>query len=183
MKSKKRCLNYPSDSRMRIPLGPLALLTLLGLFLLPFLEFSCQGKRVMTATGYEAAFGKEMKADFPISDWIKGEREPAEMGKSRSRDGFDLTISQKDRTQGRPLVAAALIVAVVGGLLGFLWPTLGGFAGMATCALLLVAQSDMNKEIQEQQIPLLVLNFLPGFWASFCAAAAGTVLCFLGGKR
>jgi hypothetical protein len=168
---------------MRAPLGPLALLTLLGLFLLPFVEFSCKGQKVMTATGYEVAFGKNMTADLPISDWLKGEREPGELGKSRSRDGFDLTISQKERTQGRPLVAAALIVAVVGGLVGFLWPSLGGFAGMAACALLLVSQSDMNKEIQEQQIPLLVVNFLPGFWASFCAAAVGAVMCFLGGKK
>lgn len=55
---------------MRALLGPLTLLSLLVLFLLPFVEFSCQGKPVMTLNGYDTAFGREVKAELPISKWL-----------------------------------------------------------------------------------------------------------------
>ncbi|MEZ0387498.1 MAG: hypothetical protein ACAI34_10550 [Verrucomicrobium sp.] len=169
---------------MRFPLGPLALLSLLGLFLLPFVDFSCQGKKVATFTGYEVAFGKKAEASFDLGEAFKGRGDRGgDVGGLFGGSNLDLKFSAKDRTEGRPLVAAALIIAVLGGLLGFIRQSLGAWAGMIACVLFLVAQSDMQKELQEQQVALLVLSFLPGYWASLAAAAGGTVLCLLGGRK
>lgn len=160
---------------MGFPLGPVALLALSGTFLLPFIDFSCQGKQVVTMSGYETAFGKEVSADIPVSKWLHGEN-PRE-------GGLDIRIEQRNRTDGKPLVAAALIVGVVGGLLGFLRPSLGALGGIGAAVLLLIAQADMQKQVQQRNVPMLVLNFREGFWASLGCAAAGGVLSLLGGKK
>lgn len=164
---------------MPAKLGPFVLLCLAGLFALPFMEMSCQGRKVMTATGYEAAFGKEMKAELPLGDLFGGRSEARE----RNGERFELQISQQERTQGKPLFAAALLVGVVGGALAFLRTSIGTWAGFLACILLLVAQSDVQKEIQEQDVRLLTVAFLPGFWAALASSALGAVLCLLGGRR
>ena len=154
--------------------GPVALLAMLGTFLLPFVDFSCQGKKVATFTGYEAGFGKEITADLPISKWLGRD--------GKGSGSFDIRIEQSDRTEGRPLVAAALIVAVLGGVIGFVLRSIGALCGLAACVLLLVAQDQMQREIKERQVPLVVLTFQTGFWASLACAGAGGVLCLAGRK-
>jgi hypothetical protein len=160
---------------MRFPLGPVALLAVLGTFLLPFIDFSCQGKQVVTMSGYETAFGKEMTADLPISKWMSGDE--------RKNGGIDIHIEQRNRTEGKPLVAAALIVGVIGGLLGFMRPSLGALGGIGAAVLLLIAQADMQKQVQQRNVPMLVLSFREGFWASLGCAAVGGVLCLLSGRK
>lgn len=159
---------------MSSSLGPIALLALLGTFLLPFVDFSCQGKKVATFSGYEAAFGKEVTAELPLSKWLGNDE--------KGSGAFDIRIAQSDRTEGRPLVAAALIVAVLGGVIGFVKRPMGALCGLAACVLLLVAQDQMQREIKERQVPLLVLTFQTGFWASLACAGAGGVLCLVGRK-
>lgn len=170
---------------MSAPLGPLTLLSLLGLFLLPFVDFSCQGRKVMTATGYELAFGKEVKTELPVGELLKGLDPDA--GGHRDREGrqgdFELTFSQKDRAQGRPLFALAILAGAAGGLVALVWRTGGMVGGLLAAVLLLVAQSDLQKELQEQQVPLVVASFLPGFWASLAASVAGAFLCLVGGRK
>ena len=80
------------------------------------------------------------------------------------------------------MVAGALIVAVLGGVLGFFMRSLGALCGLAACVLLLVAQGQMQREIKERQVPLVVLAFQTGFWASLACAGAGGVLCLVGRK-
>lgn len=160
--------------RMRLPLGPAALLALLGTFLLPFVDFSCQGKKVATFTGYETAFGKEMTSNLPLSKWLNSGQE--------GENSIDIRIEHKDHTDGKPMVAAALIVAIVGGLAGFAMRPMGALCGFAACVLLLVSQDQMQREVKEQQVPLVVLTFQTGFWASVACAGAGGVLCLLGRK-
>lgn len=158
---------------MRFPLGPVALLALLGTFLLPFIDFSCQGRQVMTLTGYDTAFGKEVTADLPISKWL---------GEQRHEGSFSIRVENSDRTEGKPLVAAALIVGVLGGVLGFMRPSLGALGGIAAAVLLLMAQADIQKELKKREVPLMVVTFEIGFWASLGCAAVGGVMCLLRGK-
>jgi len=160
---------------MRPSLGPVALLAVAVTFLLPFMELSCQKKPVLTFTGYETAFGKEVKAELPVGKWLR------EASNGNASISFD--IEQRNRTEGRPLVAAALFVAVLGGAAAFFKRPVGAVSGLAACVLLLVAQSQMQSEIQERQVPLILLTFQYGFWASLVCAAAGGVLCLLRGRK
>jgi len=160
---------------MRPPLGPVALLAVALTFLLPFMEFSCQKKPVLSFNGYETAFGKEVKAELPVSKWLEkaGGEKPQ----------ISLNIQQSNRTEGRPLVAAALIVAVLGGAAAFFKRPLGAVSGLIVCILLLVAQSKMQSEIQGRQLPLVMLSFQYGFWLSLVCAAVGGIACLLRGRR
>jgi hypothetical protein len=160
---------------MSAPLGPAALLALSLTFLLPFMEFSCQEKKALTFTGYEAAFGKEIKAELPLGKWLEG--------KSRQQDTFSFKIEQSNRTEGRPMVLAALVVAILGGIAAFIKRPLGAAAGLVVCVLLLMAQNQAQSEVQAQQIPLLTLSFTYGFWLSLALAASGGVLCLLEKRR
>lgn len=167
---------------MRGSLGPLTLLSTLVLFALPFVEFSCQGKPVMTLSGYDTAFGREVKAELPIGKWIEEQE-----GRSRNRDrdregGFNLTIQNKERTEPNKTVAAALICAVVGGVAAFVFRFAGVAGGAGAVALLLYAQNQMYKDMQNAP-PLVVMTFEYGFWLSLAAAVAGAVLCLMSGKK
>ena len=166
---------------MRASLGPLTLLSLLVLFFLPFVEFSCQGKPVMTLSGYDTAFGREVKAELPISKWLN--EQEGRRGTGSDRDGgFNLTIQNKERTEGKTTVAAALICAVLGGLGAFFFRPVGTLGGIAACVLLLYTQNQMQKDMQ-QAPPLVVLTFEYGFWLALAAAATGAVLCLMNGRK
>jgi hypothetical protein len=165
---------------MRASLGPLSLLSLLVLFLLPFVEFSCQGKPVMTLSGYDTAFGREVKAELPISKWLN-EQKGGRRSNGEREGEFNLTIKNSERTEGKPLVAAALICAVLGGIGAFFFRPAGTFGGIAACVLLLYAQNQMQKDLQ-QAPPLVAMTFEYGFWLCLAAAATGAVLCLMGRK-
>jgi hypothetical protein len=159
---------------MRFPLGPVALLAMLGTFLLPFMDFSCQGKK-LEVTGYEVAFGRSATAEFDLGKLFGDD----EIGKSGPRFEFKV----EDRSERNHFVAAALIVGVLGGVIGFIRPFLGALGGIAAAVLLLVAQADIQKQAQKREVPMLVLTFREGFWVSLGCAAAGGVLCLLRGKK
>jgi lysylphosphatidylglycerol synthetase-like protein (DUF2156 family) len=160
---------------MRFPLGPAALLALLGTFLLPFIDFSCKGKKIEDAslTGYQVAFGKERVANLDLGRLF---------GQEGDDPAINLRFEHNNRTEGKPLVAAALIVGVLGGLVGFLKRPAGALGGVAAVVLLLIAQTQIQREVQEQA-PMIVITFQWGFWASLGCAAAGGVLCLLGGRK
>jgi hypothetical protein len=160
---------------MRFPLGPAALLALLGTFLLPFLDFSCRGKRVATMTGYEVGFGSRSTAEIDLGKVFGEEGAPS--------GGPRLEITAEDRSRRNNLVAAALIAGVVGGAIGLLRPFFGALGGIAAAVLLLVAQADIQKQTQKQEVAIVVVTFREGFWASLACAAVGGVLCLLSGKK
>jgi hypothetical protein len=54
--------------------------------------------------------------------------------------------------------------------------------GIAACVLLLYAQNQMQKDMQ-QAPPLVVMTFEYGFWLALAAAAVGAVLCLMGGRK
>jgi hypothetical protein len=161
---------------MRFPLGPVALLALLGTFMLPFLEFSCRGKKVESVTGYEVAFGRETKAEINLGK-ILGDDELA-------RTGPRLEVKAENKKERNLYVTAALIVGVLGGLAAFFRPFLGAIGGIAAAVLLLVAQADIQSQAKERgDMAVLVVTFREGFWISLGCAAAGGVLCLLRGKN
>jgi hypothetical protein len=165
---------------MRGSLGPLTLLSTLILFALPFVEFSCQGKSVMTLSGYDTAFGREVKAELPIGKWIEEQE-----GRSRNRDregGFNLTIQNKERTEPNKTVLAAFACAVLGGLAAFVFRLAGVAGGAGAVVLLLYAQNQMQKDMQHAP-PLVAMTFEYGFWLALIAAAVGAVLCLMSGKK
>lgn len=165
---------------MRGSLGPLTLLSTLILFALPFVEFSCQGKPVMTLSGYDTAFGREVKAELPIGKWIQEQD-----GRYREREregGFNLTIQNKERTEPNKTVAAALFCAVLGGLAAFVFRFAGVAGGAGAVAFLLYAQNQVYKEMQNAP-PLVAITFEYGFWLALIAAAVGAVLCLMGDKK
>ena len=156
-------------------LGPVALLALLGTFLLPFIDFSCRGKKVATMTGYEVAFGTKSKAELDFGKLFEGE--------SGRQDGPRLEFTAEDRSNRNLFITAALIVGVAGGVLGFIKPIIGALGGIAAAVLLLIAQADIQKQAQKQEVAIVVLTFREGFWVSLGCAAAGGVLCLLGGRK
>jgi hypothetical protein len=159
---------------MRFPLGPVALLALLGTFLLPFIDFSCRGKKVVTMTGYEVAFGAKSTAELDLGKLFGDE---GNSGAPR------IEFRAEDRSNRNLFVMAALIVGVAGGAIGLMRPFLGALGGIAAAVLLLVAQADMQKEVQRSEVPMLVLAFREGYWVSLGCAAAGGVLCLLRGRK
>jgi hypothetical protein len=160
---------------MRFPLGPVALLALLGTFLLPFMDFSCRGRKVATMTGYEVAFGTETSTELKLGELF---------GQEGNRDAdLELQFKGKDRRNRNLFVAAALIVGVAGGCAGLFRPFLGAIGGIAAAVLLLVAQADMQNDVRKSEVPLLILTFREGFWASLACAAAGGVLCLMRGRK
>jgi hypothetical protein len=167
---------------MRGSLGPLTLLSTLLLFALPFVDFSCQGKLVTALTGYEVAFGRKVKTELPIGKWIDGRESRTYDGDRSREDGFKVTIQRENRDRPNKVVAAALICAVLGGLAAFFIRLAGVAGGAGACVLLLYAQNQMQKEMQELAPPLVVMTFQYGFWLSLAAAAAGAVMCLMGGK-
>lgn len=167
---------------MRPSLGPVALLSTLVLFLLPFVEFSCQGKKVVTLTGYDAAFGSEVRADLPISKWIE-EQEGKSRDRDRDREGsFNLTIKNTKRVDADWRIMTAFFCAVLGGVAAFFFRPAGLVGGVAACVWLLYAQNEMNKNMQEAP-PFVVMSFAYGFWLALIAAAVGAVLCLVGGRK
>lgn len=50
---------------MKAPVGPLSLVALALLFWLPFIEFSCRDRLVVSMNGYEAALGKKLEVKLP----------------------------------------------------------------------------------------------------------------------
>jgi hypothetical protein len=160
---------------MRFPLGPAALLALLGTFLLPFLDFSCRGKRVATMTGYELAFGSKSTAELDLGKVFREEGSPD--------GGPRLEITAEDRSRRNHFVAAALIAGVLGGAIGLLRPFIGALGGIGAAVLLLVAQADIQKQAQKQEVAIVVVTFREGFWASLGCAAVGGVLCLLRRKQ
>jgi hypothetical protein len=167
---------------MRPSLGPLTLLSTLVLFLLPFVEFSCQGKKVVTLTGYDAAFGSEVRADLPISKWIE-EREGRFRDRPSDREGsFDLTIKNTKRVDADWRIMTAFFCAVLGGFAAFFLRAAGLVGGVAACVWLLYAQNEMNKNMQEAP-PFVVMSLAYGFWLALGAAALGAVLCVVGGRK
>ena len=165
-------------------LGPLALLSVAILFSLPFVDISCQGKKVAVLNGYETAFGKELKLDL-ASPPMKSSREDSLVDRFfRPREESSdarLSLQIREKTwDGKPMVAAAFICAIAGGVLGLFMRSFGVLGGVAAVVLLLISQNQMQKEIQEA--PLLVMNFGVGFWSSLAAAGAGALLCLMGRK-
>src|SRR3954470_22912879 len=154
---------------MRLPIGPVTLLALLGTFLLPFIDFSCRGKKVATMTGYEVAFGAKSTAELDFGKLLGGD--------GIRSSGPRLEFKAEDRSNRNLFVATALIVGVAGGALGLLRPFIGALGGIGAAVLLLVAQADMQKDVQKSEVPMLVLTFREGFWISLGCAASGGVLC------
>lgn len=159
---------------MRFPLGPVALLALLGTFVLPFIEFSCRGKKVATLTGYEVAFGTRSTAELDLGKLFGDE--------PGSAAGPRIEFKTEDRSNRNLYVTAALIVGVAGGVIGLLRAFMGALCGIAAAVLLLVAQADIQGEIRKQEVALVVVTFREGFWISLSCAAAGGVLCLMRGR-
>ncbi|TLD69870.1 hypothetical protein FEM03_16260 [Phragmitibacter flavus] len=156
---------------MRLPIGPLTLLAMAAVFFLPFVEFSCKGRPVATLTGYEAAFGTKMETELPFGDFLKRQGEGS--------GGLRLQIQEDGRTGGNRWVLAAFLVAVGGGVVAlFFWRFAGVLAGVSAVALLLMAQSDIQQQLQVEQVALLVVTFQIGFWASLACGGLGAMLCF-----
>lgn len=157
---------------MRFLLGPLALLALLGTFLLPFSVSSVMGLKVVETTGYETAFGRKAVVNLPLGEWFGG-------GKQRRGEEppFSIRIESEGRSEGNHLVAAAFIVGVLGGVLGLMSSSLGALGGIGSAVLFLVAQQDMQKEFHAGL--LASFTFQAGFWVSLGCAAMGGILCLL----
>ena len=122
-------------------------------------------------TGYELAFGSKSTTELDLGKVFREEGSPGE--------GPRLEITAEDRSRRNHFAAAALIVGVMGGAIGLLRPFIGALGGIGAAVLLLVAQADIQKQAQKQEVALVVVTFREGFWASLGCAAAGGVLCLL----
>src|SRR5688500_13507935 len=110
-------MSHGLTEAMQFPFGPVTLLALMGTFLLPFLDFSCRGQKVTSATGYEVAFGRQTKAEIDFGKIFEDDE--------LRRGAPKFEVKTEDRSARNLFVTAALIAGVAGGAFGMIRPFFG----------------------------------------------------------
>jgi hypothetical protein len=133
--------------------APFPFLLLLISFLLPFLEFSCQGNKIAALSGYQTGFGTELDSRDTWSGQVK-----------------------KEKVDATPMVAVVLLLGVVAGLVAFAAPGAAAILGTAAVILLFVAQSQIEKDVLAHGKGMIAVSFQSGFYGSILLLLAGAGL-------
>ena len=126
-------------------------------FILPFLQISCDGKKVMQFTGVQLVTGSEMKE--PMSE--KTRKIPAE-----------------------PFAVIALVALAVGAAFcihaGRSRAIVAAVAGGAAALSMIIMKTRMDAEITKQASGMpITVDYLFGFWAVCLSAIAGLILAIM----
>lgn len=140
-------------SRKKLSLAAYALA--LACFLMPFLEVSCQGRRLASFTGLQLAVGVSLN-------------EPQMFGPARKREvSPDLLIVT---------VLGLTVLGLAFGLRGGSLTGPGGAAGLISSVLLLVFKAKTDNAVASQAEELLQTHYGFGYWAALLLSAAGGAL-------
>lgn len=138
---------------MNSKLSAAAYLGIAIVFLMPFLDMSCQGQKMVTLTGYEVAFGAELPVEAPF-------------GGPKAKQKVDST----------PIIMTAFFITLIAAAVA-LWNGIGGavFAGVAGVCLIL-GQSQINRKIIIEGKGLFTVDFQVGFYLSIILLLVGAGL-------
>jgi hypothetical protein len=139
---------------MKLP--SLSHFAVLVLFMLPFMDITCQQHKLLTLNGYDLAFGTEIQPPKLFS-----EQQP-----------------KKEKIPATPILIGVLLTAVVGGLVSLQSAKVGGFLGIVAAVLLLVFQMQAQTEARQKGEGILGITLQVGYWASLVAAAAAAFTGF-----
>ena len=127
------------------------------LFILPFIQVSCSGDKVLQLTGVQLVTGSEMQE--PMSE--KTKKIPPE-----------------------PLSVAAIIALGIGAAFcisrGRVQSILAAIAGGVALVAMIVLKTRMDAEITKQTAGMpITVEYLAGFWGVCIAALAGLILSIM----
>jgi len=130
-------------------------------FILPFLQVSCDGKKVMQFTGVQLVTGSEMKE--PMSETTK-------------------------KIPPEPFAIIAILALVAGTVFslssGKGSALAAAIAGGAAALALLILKTRMDAEITKEASGMpITVDYLLGFWGACLAAIAGLVLSIMRRKE
>lgn len=120
------------------------------MFLMPFVEFRCNGVTLTKASGIDLAFGFEMKESKTVNNWNKSF--------NQYDAGYDQQNAKRERKEPNSYALASLVLAVMG--LGvsflktraqpFLSMVIGILGALALIVLMIQLNSDIRNEITTQ---------------------------------
>lgn len=133
--------------------SPLTYLGIIIIFIMPFLEFSCQGHKIASLSGYQVAFGTELAMKSPVT------------GKA-----------EKQKVDATPMVAIAFFLTLAAAGVALVNCKAGlAPAGLAALFLLL-ARSGIEKNTMEEGQGMIAVNFQSGYYFSLLVIVVGGVL-------
>jgi hypothetical protein len=126
-------------------------------FILPFIQISCSGEKLMTFTGVQLVTGTEMAN--PMSD-------------------------EKEQMPPEPKAIIALVALVVGVVFAFnlsrAASILSAVSGGAAVLAMIVFKTNMDAEIMKEAGGMgITAEYLPGFWGVCIMSVVGAILSLL----
>lgn len=145
---------------MNPKLSTASYLGILIAFLLPFMDFSCQGHKIASLNGYDVAFGTTLDMKSPM-------------------DGS----TQKQKIDGTPTVAIAFLLTLVAAVVTLRFGIAGAVCAGISLILLLLAQSSINKKALEEGQGMIAVNFDIGYYLTLILLVAGAVIAVVASRK
>lgn len=147
--------NPDETNKQRLRFAPFVLA--LFCFILPFIQISCRGQKLVSLTGVQLVTGTEIEQKDPFTGQTKSEKIP----------------SQKWVAFAFTCAVAAAGLCFVSGPAGKLLPALLGVAGFAC---MIVVKKQFDDEMLKEGSGLLTIEYLPGFIATCVLLLAGAAV-------
>lgn len=125
-------------------------------FVLPFVEVSCQGHKMISLTGYQAAFGTEVS-------------EPVSFGSQ----------PKMEKIEGMPSLVVVLVSSVVAAALCFVNNIVAAISGGIGLVFLILAKSKIDGDAVNKGRGLLTVDYGFGFYATMVLLLVGCVLAMI----
>ncbi|MCK9590166.1 MAG: hypothetical protein M0Q93_12500 [Terrimicrobiaceae bacterium] len=145
---------------MNPQLSTASYLGILIAFLLPFMDFSCQGHKIASLSGYQVAFGTTLDMKSPM-------------------DGS----TKKQRIDGTPIVAVAFLLALVAAAIALRFGIAGSVCAGISLILLLLAQSSINKKALEEGQGIIAVNYDLGYYLTLLLLVGGAIIGVIASKK
>ena len=129
-------------------------------FLLPFMDFSCQGHKIASLSGYQVAFGTTLNMKSPM-------------------DGS----TKEQRIDATPIVAVAFLLTLVAAAIALRFGIAGAVCAGISVVMLLLAQSDINKKALEQAQGMIAVNFDLGYYLTLLLLIAGAAIGVISSRK
>lgn len=140
-------------------LSPSAYLSLIAVFLLPFMDLSCDGDRIVSLNGYEVSFGTEIT----VGSFF---------------DGYST-----ERVEGNLAVAIAFFMALAAAAVSLKSQLSGAVIAAISFVLLLIARAEIQDAIWEEGEGLLMVSFQIGYYLSLAFLGMGCVLGVIASRQ
>jgi hypothetical protein len=145
---------------MNSKLSTVSYLGIVIAFLLPFMDFSCQGHKIASLSGYQVAFGTTLNMKSPM-------------------DGS----TKEQRIASTPIVAVAFALSLVAAVLALRSGIAGAAFAAISLVMLLLGQSDINKKALEEGQGMIAVNFDVGYYLTLLLLIAGAAIGVISSRK